>query len=283
MIAFFGMGFLGSNFVRALRRRGEDVQVWNRTHDRAAALESAGARAFRGAADAARGASRVHLALSDDAVVDAVLEQARPGLSPSTTIIDHSTTSPPGAMARVERWRERGITFVHAPVFMTPANALESTGIMLISGPRSVVDPLRPVLAPMTGRLLDLGERPDAASAFKLLGNLFMICMSGGLVDMLALAKALRVPAAEAAALFDHFNPGTLVPARVKRMVEASYDTPSWDLAMARKDARLMQEAAAAAGVELVALPGIAARMDAELAAGNADKDWTVIAQSALR
>jgi hypothetical protein len=51
-------------------------------------------------------------------------------------------------------------------------------------------------------------------------------------------------------------------------MVEASYDTPSWDLAMARKDARLMQEAAAAAGVELVALPGIAARMDAEIAAG---------------
>jgi hypothetical protein len=44
-----------------------------------------------------------------------------------------------------------------------------------------------------------------------------------------------------------------------------------------------MQEAAAAAGVELVALPGIAARMDAEIAAGNADKDWTVIAQSALR
>lgn len=92
-----------------------------------------------------------------------------------------------------------------------------------------------------------------------------------------------RVPAAEAAALFDHFDPGTLVPARVKRMVEASHDTPWWDLATARKDARLMQEAAAAAGVELVALPGIAARMDAALAAGNADKDWTAIARSALR
>ena len=27
MIAFFGMGLLGSGFVRALRRRGETVQV----------------------------------------------------------------------------------------------------------------------------------------------------------------------------------------------------------------------------------------------------------------
>ena len=283
MIAFFGMGFLGSNFVRALRRRGEDVQVWNRTHDRAAALESTGARAFADAAEAARGAARVHLTLSDDAVVDAVLEQARAGLSPSTVIVDHSTTSAQGALARIARWRERGITFVHAPVFMTPQNALESTGIMLLSGPRSVIDPLRPVLSPMTGRLLDLGERPDAASAFKLLGNLFMICMNGGMADMLGLAKALRVPATEAAGLFEHFNPGPMIPGRIKRMAEANFDNPSWDLAMARKDARLMQEAAAAAGIELMALPGIAARMDAELAAGNADKDWTVIAQSALR
>lgn len=282
MIAFFGMGLLGSNFVRALRRRGDDVHVWNRTYARAAALEAEGARAFKDPAEAARGAARVHLTLTDDAVVDAVLELARPGLSTSTVIVDHSTTSTQGALARIARWRERGITFVHAPVFMAPQNARDSTGIMMISGPRAVVDPLRPVLSPMTGKLLDLGERPDAASAFKLLGNLFLICMNGGMADMLALAKALHVPAAEAASLFDHFNPGATIPGRIKRMVEASFSDPSWELAMARKDARLMQEAAAAAGVQLMALPGIAARMDAALAEGHGESDWTVIARDAV-
>jgi len=282
MIAFFGMGLLGSNFVRAMRRRGEDVHVWNRTHGKAAALEAEGARAFKDPAEAARGAARVHLTLTDDAVVDAVLEQARPGFTQSTVIVDHSTTSTQGALARVARWRERGITFVHAPVFMAPQNARDSTGIMLISGPRAVVDPLRPALSPMTGKLLDLGERPDAASAFKLLGNLFLICMTGGIVDMLALAKALEVPAAEAASLFDHFNPGVLIPGRAKRIVEASFADPSWELKMARKDARLMQEAAAAAGVQLLALPGIAARMDAVIAEGHSEKDWTVIAKDVV-
>ena len=282
MIAFFGMGLLGTNFVRALRQRGEDVHVWNRSPDKAQALEADGAKAFADPAEAARGAARVHLTLTDDAVVDAVLEQARPGLSPSTVIVDHSTTSTQGALARIARWRERGITFVHAPVFMGPQNARESTGIMMISGSREIVESLRPVLAPMTGKLVDLGERPDAATAFKLLGNAFLICMNGAMADMLSLAKALRVPAGEAASLFDSFNPGATIPGRIKRMVDAAFADPSWELRMARKDARLMQEAAAAAGVSFMALPGIAARMDAAIAEGHGEQDWTVIAKPAV-
>ncbi|MBD0288676.1 MAG: NAD(P)-dependent oxidoreductase, partial [Flavisolibacter sp.] len=31
MKAFLGMGLLGSNFVRAMLQKGEEVQVWNRT------------------------------------------------------------------------------------------------------------------------------------------------------------------------------------------------------------------------------------------------------------
>jgi 3-hydroxyisobutyrate dehydrogenase len=283
MIAFFGMGLLGSNFVHAMRRRGDEVRVWSRTAAKAAALEAVGAHAFADPAEAARGATRIHLTLTDDAAVDEVLERARPGLAAGTLVIDHSTTSTQGVLARMARWSERGITFVHAPVFMAPQNARDATGLMMISGQRSVVEALRPVLAPMTGKLVDLGERPDAAAAFKLLGNLFLICMTTGLAEMLALAKAMQVPAGEAAALFEQFNPGVTIPARIKRMVEASFDNPSWELAMARKDARLMLDEAAAAGVPLAVLPAIAARMDAVIAQGHGALDWTVIARDAVR
>ncbi|HSS01006.1 MAG TPA: NAD(P)-binding domain-containing protein [Kofleriaceae bacterium] len=282
MIAFFGMGLLGSNFVHALRRRGEDVQVWNRSPQKAKALEAEGARAFADPAEAARGAARVHLTLTDDAAVDDVLERARAGIGASTVIVDHSTTSTQGVIARIARWRERGITYVHAPVFMAPQNARESTGLMLISGPRGVVDPLRSALAPMTGKVVDLGERPDAAAAFKLLGNLFLICMTTGLAEMLALAKALDVAPAQAAALFDQFNPGVTIPGRLKKMTEGAFEPPSWELAMARKDARLMIEAATAAGVPLTMLPSIAARMDAVIAEGHGAKDWTIIAKDVV-
>jgi 3-hydroxyisobutyrate dehydrogenase len=282
MIAFFGMGLLGSGFVRALRQRGEDVHVWNRSPAKAKALEAYGARAFESPADAVRGAARVHLTLSDDAAVDETLERARPGFDPSLRVVDHTTTTKTGAAARAARWAERGVPFVHAPVFMGPENALKSTGLMLVSGPRELVDPVRPELAKMTGTLHDLGPRPETAAAFKLLGNLFLMFLTTGMADVLALAKALGVPSADAAGLFDLFNPGASLPARMKRMLEARYDEPSWALSMARKDTRLMLEEAERSAVPLAVLPAIAARMDAVIAEGHGARDWSVLAKDAL-
>jgi len=282
MIAFFGMGMLGSGFVRALRRRGEDVQVWNRTHSRAQALEAEGVRAFAQPADAARGAERIHLSLSDDAAVDDVLERARPGFSPGVIIVDHTTTSASGTAARAKRWEERGIPFVHAPVFMGPQNALESTGVMLTSGDPARIEALTPALAAMTGKLSNLGARPEAAAAFKLMGNLFLMFLTTGLADMLSLAKAMDVSPADASKLFDMFNPGATIGARMKRITDAKFSEPSWELFMARKDARIMIEEAERASVPLAVLPAIAARMDAVIAAGHGGDDWTVLAKDAL-
>lgn len=278
------MGHLGSGFVRALCRaaRGETVHVWNRSPDKARALEAHGARAFDEPAEAVRGATRLHLTLSDDAAVDQVLERARPGFGPDLVVVDHTTTAPSGTALRVARWTERGVPFQHAPVFMGPQNALEGTGIMLASGDRALFDRLAPALAAMTGKLVHLGPQPERAAGFKLLGNLFLMFLTTGLADVLALAKALGIRPEEAATLFDTFNPGATVGARAKRMIEADYGHPSWELAMARKDARLMLEEATRGGVPLAVLPAIAAELDRWIARGHGQDDWTVVAKDAL-
>jgi 3-hydroxyisobutyrate dehydrogenase len=272
MIAFLGTGLLGSNFTRALLARGHQVQVWNRSPARAQALEAAGAKAFADAADAVRGAERVHLTVSDDAAVDAVLAAAR--VPPGTLVIDHTTTSTAGALARSAR---TDVTYVHAPVFMGPQNALESTGLMLLSGPK--VEQVRPLVAPMTGKVLDLGPRVDAAAAFKLMGNTFLMGFTAAIGDLLGLGKALGFAPAEALSLFEHFNPGTGTLARARRMAAADHAHPSWELAMARKDARLVQAEVDHAGLALLLLPAIAAKMDELIAQGHAHDDWTVLAR----
>jgi len=282
MIAFFGAGLLGSGFVRAMRRRGEEVHVWNRTASKARALEAEGARAFDEPAAAASGASRVHLSLSDDAAVDDVLERARPGLAGDVVLVDHTTTSPTGTAQRARRWAERGIAFQHAPVFMGPQNALESTGIMLASGDRARFDALAPELSKMTGKLVYLGPQPERAADFKLLGNLFLMFLTSGVADMLAFARAVGVAPADAVSLFEHFNPGATIAARAKRVLEADFAHPSWELSMARKDARLMIEESQRHGVSLAVVPAIAAEMDRWIARGHAGDDWTVIAKDAL-
>jgi len=278
MITLLGTGLLGSAFARALLRRGETVHVWNRTAAKARALEADGAIAFDDPADAARGASRIHVVVSDDAAVDAVLEAAQP-LAP---IFDHTTTSTAGVLERTTRWRHRGVTYLHAPVFMGPSNALESTGLMLVSGDRHLVAAARSLLEPMTGKLVDLGERVDAAAAFKLLGNLLLMALTAGFTDMLGLGKAMGVAPAEVATLFDHFNPGASLPARFARMIAAPYDDPSWELAMARKDARLVVDECSRAGIELPTLPAITAHMDEMIARGFGHADWTVLARDFL-
>src|SRR5437762_2898757 len=97
MIAFLGTGLLGSNWVRAMHKRGEEVHVWNRTPSKAKALEADGAKAFATPAEAVKGAVRIHLAVSDDAAVDSILEQASVNFEKDVIIIDHTTTSASGA------------------------------------------------------------------------------------------------------------------------------------------------------------------------------------------
>jgi 3-hydroxyisobutyrate dehydrogenase len=197
-------------------------------------------------------------------------------------IVDHTTTSASGTAARAKRWSDRGIAFLHAPVFMGPQNALEGTGLMLASGDRARFAALSPDLSKMTGKLIDVGPQPERAAAFKLLGNLFLMHLTTGVAEMFALSKALGVTASDSATIFEWFNPGMTLGARVKRMLEADFSHPSWELAMARKDARLMLDASHAARVPLEALEAIAAKMDRWIASGHAHDDWTVIAKDGL-
>jgi 3-hydroxyisobutyrate dehydrogenase len=279
MIAFLGTGLLGANFTRALLKKGEKVNVWNRSADKAKALETYGAKVFDQVTDAVKGANRIHLTLSDDQVVDEVLEKASTGFDPGVIIIDHTTTSSPGAAKRSVYWKKKGYTYIHAPVFMGPPNALEGTGVMLVSGDQQVVKMLEPELSRMTGKLWNLGEQPEKAASFKLLGNLFHICLTGGIADLLTLAGSFNIPSTEIGTLIEALNPGVVAQGRIKKITSNTFDQPSWELSMARKDARLMIEQANTTNRKLMVVPAIAKKMDAWLEKGHAKDDWTIISK----
>lgn len=283
MIAFLGTGLLGANFVRALLSRGETVHVWNRTASRAKELEQYGAVAFDTPDGAVRGAERVHVTLVDDAGVDDVLQRALPGLDEGVVLVDHTTTSPGGTRERVARWASRRIGFQHAPVFMGPPQALNSSGVMLASGDEVVFEAVKSHLERMTGNLVYLGPDPGRAAAMKLMGNHYLVVLNTAIADTVSLAKGLGVPQEEVAHLFEFFNPTTMVQGRLNRLLTVDYGDPSWTLAMARKDVRLMLEGADAAGASLVAAPAIAATMDTWIANGHASEDWTVITRDQIR
>lgn len=282
MKAFLGMGLLGANFVKAMLKKGEQVQVWNRTAAKATALAADGAKPASSPEEAVKGADRIHITLKDDASVDEVLAAAAPGLMKGAIIIDHTTTSVDGAKKRTEDWKAKGFAYQHAPVFMGPPNALESTGIMLVSGDPAFLKTLEGELAAMTGKVLNLGPEPGRAAGMKLIGNLFLLSLTAGISDALALAKSLNIAPADVTSLFDAFNPGAAVPARLKRILSAKFDEPSWELVMARKDAGLMMDAAAKGNVTLTVIPAIAKEMDSWISKGHGNSDWSIITKNSL-
>ena len=271
------MGLLGSNFVKAMIKRGENMQVWNRTASKAMELEQYGAKAFSNVKEAVQGATRIHVTLKDDASVDEVLEAASEGFTPGAIIIDHTTTTKEGAIRRTAYWKERGVVYQHAPVFMGPANALEGTGYILVSGDEEIIKTLELELSAMTGKLIHYGPEVGKAAAMKLVGNAFLVCFTFGLRDMLGVAKSLDVKVDDILQLFQDWNPGAQADARLKRLAMADHTNPSWELAMARKDTRLFLESAQHGSVQLSLLPVIASVMDEWIEKGFGNHDWTIV------
>jgi 3-hydroxyisobutyrate dehydrogenase len=254
------------------------VSGWNRTAAKARAMETFGIRSAETVPEAIAGAERVHLVLSDDAAVDPVLDAAGEALR-SVLVIDHSTTSPAGTAARAKRLEARGIAFLHAPVFMSPKMCREASGMMVVAGPQATFARAEQALGAMTGRVEYLGERRDLAAANKLFGNAMIIAICGGLADVYGIAASLGIDARDAHALFGKFNPVGTLAYRGAAMASGDY-TPSFELTMARKDVRLMLEAAR--DRELTVLPAIARRIDVLIERGFGSDDMGVLAVDAV-
>ena len=279
-IAFLGTGLLGGAFAEAAAKRGDTVTAWNRSAEKVRALEQFGVKGAATPADAVRGASRVHIILKDDAVVEEVIAAARAGLSPDAIIIDHSTTQPARTAARAARLNAEGVHYLHCPVFMGPPAARDAKGTMLASGSALLFDKVKADLARMTGRLDYLGERADLAAVNKLCGNAIIIGISAVTADVFTIAQASGVRAEDALKLFSLFDLNTLASLRGASMAKGMFK-PSFELEMARKDVRLMLETTGPR--PMAVLPAIAARMDQLLAAGHGADDMSVLGIDAIR
>jgi 3-hydroxyisobutyrate dehydrogenase len=278
-IAFLGTGLLGSAFVEHLLATGSTVAVWNRTAARAQALAGAGARVASSLAEAAAGAERIHLCLRDDDSVDQILAEVLPAAGPGAVLVDHTTTSADGTAARGARLAAAGRRFLHAPVFMSPPNARQGKGMMIVSGDEAVFRPVEAALAAMTGDLWYAGADLRRAAALKLLGNSMLIALAGALADTFALGRALGVSPTDTHDLLTRLRPGGAIEVRGKRMAAGEFSA-TFELAMARKDVGLMLDAMGDAPVAV--LRGLAERADQLIERGHGADDLGVLAVDAI-
>ena len=91
------------------------------------------------------------MTLKDDASVDEVCRVFSGTSCPKLIVVDHTTTSPAGTVART-RACAGGLPYLHVPVFMSPDIARNAQGLVMTSGPEAVFEQVREPLQQMTDR-----------------------------------------------------------------------------------------------------------------------------------
>lgn len=273
-VAVVGIGAMGMRIARRLLDAGHDLVVWNRTPAKLAPLTARGAVAAESPADAARRAEVVITMVSDPAALRDVTEGPSgivAGGGPSTTVIQMSTVGP-GPVSRLASRLPAGTGVLDAPVLGSVAEAESGSLRIFVGGDPLLVERWTPLLSAL-GSPLHVGSL-GAGSAAKLVANSTLFGVLGVLGEALALAQRMGL-SQEAAFEVLAATPLGAQAERRRPSIESGQYPARFSLALARKDADLILEAATASGVDLRV--GQAARtwlVDAH-EAGWGDRDYS--------
>src|SRR5216117_3980131 len=145
---FVGLGSMGLPIARNLLKAGHDLVVYNRTRSRAEELAASGAQVAGVPAEAC-GAGIVMTMLADDRAVEECLygdSGILRGLPPHGAHISLSTISPALSERVTQAHKERGQSFVAAPVFGRPEAAESARLLVVAAGPPDTIERCRPLL-----------------------------------------------------------------------------------------------------------------------------------------
>ncbi len=266
-------GTMGQPMARNLARAGFGVRAWNRSTGKAAPLRDDGATVVPDAGEAGRGADVVLTMLSD---TEAVLGAARPALEAAgdgVLWLQMSTVGEDGIEACTKLARELDIDMLDAPVLGTRQPAQEGKLIVLASGEESLRDRAQPIFDAVGQKTIWVGE-VGAATRLKLVANSWVLTVTEGVAELIALAEGLDV---DPQAFFAAIEGGALdLPyLRVKGKAILARDfEPMFRLELAAKDARLIDAAARARHMHLPLFAAIAERLT-EGVAEHGDEDMS--------
>jgi 3-hydroxyisobutyrate dehydrogenase-like beta-hydroxyacid dehydrogenase len=283
-VAFLGLGQMGAGMVGRLIEAGHRVTVWNRDAAKAAPFAARGARVAASPAEAARAGIAMTM-LANDAAVEAValgeagLLAAGPGLL-------HVSCSTVGT-ALTERLEvahaEAGQRFVSAQVLGRPDVAAAGRLAVIAAGAAADLDAVQPLFDAIGAGTTRMGERPVMAAAAKIALNAGIPAIIQMLSEQFRIAGAHGVPPARLLELLLAADYGNrMLRSYGPIIAEQRFEPAGFPMRLGRKDVGLALAAMEGAGMEGAALPlvaWIAARMDAVIAAGGGERDWSALGQ----
>ncbi|RQO63797.1 3-hydroxyisobutyrate dehydrogenase [Variovorax sp. KBW07] len=272
-VAVLGTGIIGAAVARNLRKQGFVVRAWNRTAQKAQALEASDVQVFGTAQEAVKGAHIVLTSLKDGPAVREALDAAAPALSKGATWIQLSTVGIDANEALAALARQHGLGFYDAPVQGTRQPAEQGQLVVLASGPLEGRAVVQPVFDAIGKRTLWVSEQAGDSSRLKLALNSWAFALTHGIAESLAIAKGLGV---DPALVVDVVKGGPMdsgyFQLKAAAILADDYTT-SFSVANAVKDSQLVVDAARGAGVKVDAAAAGLERFRRARDAGHGDKD----------
>jgi len=280
-IGFLGLGTMGAPMANNLRRAGHVVTVWNRTAARAEPLVKKGARPAASPAECAGGQDLVFLCLSDEKALEAVVEGPSGVLSAlkaGDVLVDCSTSGAQLTRSLEERCQQRGVALVAAPLLGSRAAAEKAQLVVLMGGPAAAREKAHKAVVAFSARCIEMDSAGQAA-LMKLAVNAVGGAMMAAFAEAVALCAAGGIEAARVVEVIQassFHSPVYLM--KGEQIVNRDHE-PRFALALAEKDQRLAQEAAAGLGARMPVNAAVRKLLGDAVESGRGGKDVSAVAE----
>ncbi len=281
-IGFIGLGVMGKPMAKHLIAKGHKVTVYNRSRKAVDELVAAGAAAGTSPADVARQSSIVITMVSDTPDVESVLtgpDGVLSALQPNTVVVDMSSISPVATKRLAGLVAAKSGTMLDAPVSGGEIGAINAAlSIMVVGDPASFAR-VRPVLECMGNpeRIVHIGNEPGSGQLCKICNQVAIGGALAGVSEAMALARKAGVDGAKVRqALLGGFASSRVLEVHGERMLKGDYK-PGFRTRLYQKDMRLANEAAAAHAVAMPTTALVTQLVNALVASGGADLDYSAI------
>lgn len=277
-VAFLGTGSMGFPMARQLAAAGHELRVWNRTAASAEPLRELGAVVASSPGEACASTEVAITMVSDDAAVEAVMNDGLLNDLPAESIhLSMSTIGVASAQRFAQQHAEREQHFVAAPVFGRPAAAAAAKLWIVAGGDLTSIEKCRPLFDAMGQGTFVAGDDPGGSCAVKLAGNFLLASMIKSLGEAFALAEGVGVERAFVSQVVSTLFASPIYENYGQMIAERHYE-PGFRLRLGLKDVRLAMEAAEANDVEMPIGEVLRRELEDAIHRGDGERDWAALA-----
>ena len=251
-LGFIGLGIMGKGMSANLIAAGNDLTVWNRTPAKTEGLKATVAET-PGAVGAQ--ADIVFVCVSDTPDVEEVVFGRDGAIHHMSggVLVDHSTISPVATRDMAERARERGISWIDAPVSGGSEGAERGTLAVMAGGPKEALERVRPYMEAFSKSVVHVGDSPGSGQMVKAVNQILVVVNQLAASEALMLAEAAGLDLNTTLAAVEGGAAGSwMLSNRGPQMIARDW-RPGFTIDLQQKDLRLVLEAADELGMSLPA------------------------------